>query len=948
KLNKVANKFQKTGKEISKVGKTLSKRVTLPLVGLGTAAVKVGKDFDEGMSQVKAISGATEKQFKSLRKLAIKLGEDTKYSAQDAADGMTMLARAGWDVDSIMGGMPGLFSLAAASNTDLAIASSIVADSMSIFAMNAREAGKVADVLTAAANGANTDVTLLGESLAYGGAAAAAAGMDIEQTSAILMAFANANIKGSRAGTALEAMLRDLRKASEDGAISIGDMNIALYDSEGNMRDLISIMADVETATAGMTGEQRDAELGAIFMSQALRGVNVMLQRGTEDIFGYEEALRGSNGTAKETADIMVDNLGGALEELQSTLETLAIAFSDIITPVVRELTEKLIELTHWFNELDEETKETIVNWATLAAVVGPIIWLVGKLVSGIGVLIKGISLLAGVGKGIAIVGGGVVKIVKIIGGAIGALAAVLGLPAWAVGLLIAAIAALVFVIIKYWDEIKAWTIKAWGDIKKWFTETLPEAFRSFIDWVKNLWKKTKEYFSGLWKTISDAVTGIYDSITTWIGNAIDSVVNWFKELPKKIGQVFSDLGTWISETAVGIWESLTTWIGGAVDNIVTFFSEMPGKVMAFMNELFTEKIPYAIGYAVGWVVRTLSELIDTIVTFFSELPGKVWTWLQNLWEDVKTTAQNIWETATTWISDTVDAIVTFFKELPGKVVTWLQELWETITETVSNIWETATTWISDTVNDIVEWFKALPGRIWEWLKTAYDNVARWVTDVYETVVGKISETINAVVNWFKELPTRIWTWLTDTIAKIKQWAVDAFVTMKTAAKDMVDGFIEWVKKLPSMVWDALLGVKDKIVDAAKGLKDAAVRAATNLWNGFKAGLGIKSPSYLEEAMMDIMDKSKETTERLGGDFKKLGRLTVKPTVEPSGLDIPKDRPRPGGSGVGGVALAGADGWSGPIIQIEKMEVRSDDDIKRVSRELKGHIDDTLRGEGYK
>src|SRR5690625_5971625 len=165
--------------------------------------------------------------------------------------------------------------LAAAANMDLARATDIVTDAMSMFGMEAEEAGRMTDKLAAAASSSNSDVDQMGEALQYVGANAHAAGMDIEQTSAFIGILADNGIKGSKAGTTLNAMLRDLKAGAEDGAIAIGGQTVGLYDASGEMREMTGVLRGLIGATDGMSDSQRDQALSSIMGEQALKGFNV-------------------------------------------------------------------------------------------------------------------------------------------------------------------------------------------------------------------------------------------------------------------------------------------------------------------------------------------------------------------------------------------------------------------------------------------------------------------------------------------------------------------------------------------------------------------------------------------------------------------------------------------------------------------------------------------------
>ncbi len=184
-LEPIGQKMQDVGKQMESVGKNLTTKVTLPLVGIGTAAVKVGSDFQAGMSEVQAISGATGDDLKQLETIAKEMGSTTKFSTTQSAEGLKYMALAGWDANQMVSALPGVLDLAAAANMNLATASDIVTDTMSAFQMEASEAGKAADIFAATSSKSNTDVLQLGEAMKYAGAAANAAGMGLVQTNAV-------------------------------------------------------------------------------------------------------------------------------------------------------------------------------------------------------------------------------------------------------------------------------------------------------------------------------------------------------------------------------------------------------------------------------------------------------------------------------------------------------------------------------------------------------------------------------------------------------------------------------------------------------------------------------------------------------------------------------------------------------------------------------------------
>src|SRR5699024_2803169 len=272
-----------------------------------------------------------------LENKAREAGRTTQFSATEASDAMYYMALAGWDAE---------FS----------------------------------DVLAKTSATTNTDVSQLGEALKYAGANASAMGLDIQQTSAILGLFADIGIKGSMAGTTLNAILRDMTKKAEDGKMAIGDMTVSIYDGEGNMRDFGDILADVEKATDGMSDSARNNALQQYFGQEAIRGMNILLEEGSDKYKDLEEEIYDSKGAAEKMADVVNDNLKGSFKELSSIFSDVAIDIYKILEPALKAIVDKLIQFGTWLNNLSPQAKVAMVAVAGIAASIGPLLYALGTL----------------------------------------------------------------------------------------------------------------------------------------------------------------------------------------------------------------------------------------------------------------------------------------------------------------------------------------------------------------------------------------------------------------------------------------------------------------------------------------------------------------------------------------------------------------------------------------
>lgn len=504
-MQEVGSKIQNVGKSITSVGSTLTKSITVPLTALGTAAVKVTADFDKSMSKVAALSGATGKDFDTLRNKAREMGATTQYSAKESADALSYMALAGWNTQQMTDGLDGVLNLAAASQMDLATASDLVTDYLSAFGLEAKDSAKMADELAYAQANSNTTTQQLGDAFGNSAAQMHTAGQTMETTTAILEAFANQGLKGSEAGTALSAMVRDITQKMKNGKIYIGQTAVTVQDANGNFRDMTDILADVEAATDGMGTAEKSAALMTTFTARSVKGVSMALTEGTGNIKTYRDELNSASGAAKEMAETMQDNLSGELTKLKSEVQELGISFGDILVPHIRKAVEWVQEQVDKFNSLDDSTKEMIVKIGLFAAAVGPALTVVGKLTTGVG------SLLSGVGKGVEAIG----KFSK----AHTALAAAAG----PVGLALTAAAAAAIALKKGYDYIKESARKA-----------NPEMYDT-VDALKDVTKEMKDSGSDIKSAMADAESSIGQVLkTAETGNAAIDTIERFGTTGRK------------------------------------------------------------------------------------------------------------------------------------------------------------------------------------------------------------------------------------------------------------------------------------------------------------------------------------------------------------------------------------------------------------------------------
>ena len=305
-----------------------------------------------------------------------------------------------------------------------------------------------------------------------------------------------------------------LGKSGEEVAIS-------LYDENDKIRPLVDIVRDLEIATEGMTDAQRDAALANVANTQGLRGLNVLLGKGADYLQTYTDEIYNSAGAGEEMARTMQDNLAGSLEQLKGSLETVGIAFGEVLAPVIRDIADGIKALVEWFVELSPTGKKVVVIVAAIAAAIGPLLFIIGAILAMIPAIVTGF-------------------------GVVSAAAAPVILPILAIVAAIAAVIAIGVLLYKNWDKIKEFAGKLWEGIKSGWSD--------MVEGIKGFFSGIGEFFVGVW-----------NRITTVFTNAFTAIVEWFTSLPERI--------------ATGL-ESFVTAVGTGITNVVTFFSELPGKVL--------------------------------------------------------------------------------------------------------------------------------------------------------------------------------------------------------------------------------------------------------------------------------------------------------------------------------------------------------------------------------
>lgn len=318
--------------------------------------IETYRDFEAAMSQVQAISDATDSQMTKLTNKAKEMGATTKFTAEESAEAYNYMAMAGWKTEDMLDGIDGVLSLAAASGEDLALTSDIVTDTLTAFNKKASDAGRFSDVLAASASNANTTVAGMGDTFKYAGAMAGTLGYSIEDVALMTGLMANSGIKGTMAGTSLNAIFTRLSTNTGGAADAIHDLGVEFFDINGNARDLSDVIDGIRLATAEMNDEQKSNLANTISGTEAQKGLLAILNASEEDYNKLADAINNADGAAERMADTMLDNMQGSLIQLQSAVDGVKISFGERLSPYVRSfadwLKEQMPEIEQGLNDM--------------------------------------------------------------------------------------------------------------------------------------------------------------------------------------------------------------------------------------------------------------------------------------------------------------------------------------------------------------------------------------------------------------------------------------------------------------------------------------------------------------------------------------------------------------------------------------------------------------------
>lgn len=878
--------------------------------GLGYQMIETGND--------------AQSMYETMYNYAVNQGSETRFTAEEVAQALYYMGLAGWDAAAMVEGLRPILDLAAASNEDLATTSDIVTDSMKAMGYTSEDTAAYVNVLAEMMRSSNTTVKQAGEAFKYVAPLAGSLGYTIEDVAIAIGEFANVGVKGSQAGTGLRQALNSLTNPSDKAKEAMMKYNISLYNADGSAKSLAEVMdmlrgtfgdsvKDVEGVTEAYNGfvesvgdsvdELSTYEQGLLFreyleengMTQfitdwekaeavirlvgirALPGVLGIINDTDKSfntlsgaIYGAQDAY-GGLGSAVGMAQELMDTTQGSIYKLTSSISELRIQLFEFLQGPFQQVIDKLTSVVKWFNNLDDATQKNIMNWAGIAAAVGPALLIFGKLLTGISQISTAFSLAGrskdgfaknvtgtlnpalSKGEGAAAkfagaggLGGIVTKFLGIGSVAIGAITAIgsfvdawknghdiihgllivigaalaavgailLGAPA-AIAAIVAAVVAivanLVLVIKDHFKEIKEALANAWDNVKNFF-KNIEDGINNFLDNARN---KVHEVTTNVKEGISNFFKNIHDKGSEYVRTATASISDFTSNAGQKISSFTSDIGNKISTFFSDLLAGLKAWFSDIYNNLTSLLSDVMSLISQAGQDIMN---------GIQSVFQTLSQAIDQLANFFKEIFSNVVAFVSSALSDLGSMITNFISGLISSIKSMIDTIMNFISGLVSHIGSALMDIFNTI----KSFFEQFISSLGDVLNNIASWLDALIANIvsfvsqlWQSLLDLVSNFADGISSALEELGSGIKSLVEEIGNGVGQFLENIGNALGDGIKgvvdKVKQGFSGILSEVYNVGKDIIMGIVNgirdgvnWVGENASSIFGGMIGfVKD-------------------------------------------------------------------------------------------------------------------------------------------
>ena len=878
-----SNSFRNLGSNMTKIGNGI-KGVGSSLLGVSmvigaveTAMIRTGVEFDNSMSKVRAVTGATQEDFAKLEESARRLGKETIFSASESADALVYLGLAGYTAQQSIDSLPHILNLAQAGAMDLATASDLATDSIASLGYIGEDAvAKMPDYLdkiAVTAMESNSSIEQMMQSYIKVGGQLDTMNISLDTSASMLGVLANRGIKAEYAGNSLNSILINMTKRGGESAKAMDELGISMFDSQGNIRNVEEVMVDLSKALSGLSQQDQIQLINMIGGKTQAKTLQKLMQGMIDDTGNLSsEYLNLKNqiekapdmGALEEMSRIMTDNLGGDIKLLTSQIEDSFLDIFKSVEPELRAFVQKLTKgieaLTEKFLSLDKNTQMFILKMASLTVVLAPALMIIGSVASGFGAIFSAIG--------------------------------------WVIG-----------IFPSFNNEVEGAGGQVTGLSKK--MQGLVDDIPKMITAIKGYGTSVGTFFTGLTTSVGGWLTGLGATIT---GSALWTTLSGvFASIGTAIatgfGAVFSVAGAKVIAVCLAIagalyllykgikylwenWDSICTnmknawsnsmeWIGKKIDWIKEKLSEFGDRMKLVFDKTvqMVKDLPQTIKKAFGKVVDKLIQIVGTLVgtilagfvvagkQLFDIVKGwggifegafkiikgiftlnlnSIKDGIKQIFSSIGKMIKNSIKNAWAFISGALENLASIFGiKLEGvtkAIETWCSTTWANFKTWLFDMWTSFSTWFSETLAKLPDWlagiwlvFAVWCAKLWTdfktWLSEIKTNLTTWASETWQGFKTWLYNLWTSFVTWCSEMWTKLTTFLVefanDPLKYLKIFAENiktglntAWTNFKTWCTDMKTSLITWFN-------DWIAETKRKLSEWAKKFEESVIEIVT-------------------------------------------------------------------------------------------------------------------------
>lgn len=618
----IGEKLKDLGKKVEAAGQTLTQKLTLPLVALGTVAAKKFADVDKTMQLTNATMGNGTKEANLLEKAMKKAASNSTFGMNDAATATLNFARSGLTAKEAANTLAPAMNLAAAGGGNLDVVSQGLVATINGFGDTFDKAGDYADVFANACNNSALDVDGLSTSMSVAAPIFKAAGYNVKDAALYMGLMANKGIEANTAANALKTGFARLVSPSKQAQTWMDKLGISVTNADGSMKDSVTIQKDLHKAFGNLSESEKTAAASAIFGKNQMSNWLSLIETAPEEVDSLSESLD-DQGTAAKQAKAMMSGFGGSIEKLKSSVDVAATSLGEALAPTILKVAKAIQKAVEWFNGLSKSQQQMVAKIALIIAAIGPLLIIIGKVMGVIGTVMTFAPTILWAVTSIATLMTG--TLIPAIGGLIAAIAPVVAafLPFIVIGAAVVAAGVLIY---KNWDTIKS---KA-----KELAKLIATKFEEIKTAIKTKLETAKTILTTIWNNIKTTVQNAINTVKTVVSNGLETVKTFFTtKLSNAASTVSSKLSNIKNYFTSKMNEAKTT-VSNTLDSIKNFFSSKLGDAVSSVSSKLGDiasSFKKKIDDAKSTVDTKLSEIKSKFTSVVGEIPGVVTTKLKNL-----------------------------------------------------------------------------------------------------------------------------------------------------------------------------------------------------------------------------------------------------------------------------------------------------------------------------